>query len=74
MCSLSSDCYQMGKECGLFYMAVNRTLQVVQWLRPHTPNARGLGFDLRSGNYISHATTKSSHAATKWQLRPAAAK
>ena len=38
---------------------------VVQWLRLLAPNAEGLGLIPRQGSHIPHATTKSSHAATK---------
>ena len=59
-----------------------RTSLVVQWVRPHTPNAGGQGSIPGWGTSV---TTKSSHAATKRaympqrrshmpQLRPRAAK
>ena len=38
---------------------------VVQWLRLCSSNGREPRFDPWSGNYIPHAVTKSSHAATK---------
>ena len=43
------------------------TFLVVQQLGLCTSTARGLRFDPWSGNYIPHATTKSSNAATKTQ-------
>ena len=41
------------------------TTLVVQWLRLHTPDAGGPGFNPWSGNQIPHATAKSSHVATE---------
>ncbi|TEA36238.1 hypothetical protein DBR06_SOUSAS18910005, partial [Sousa chinensis] len=39
---------------------------VAQWLRLHAPNARGPGSTPAQGTRSHmHATTKSSHAATK---------